>query len=86
MIAGKSTTDLAPALLKNAGCSRVKRSRTPSWAKIGSQASLVSCLEAAAAASAAVPEPSTWSLMLAGFAGLGLAGARAARKRAGVAA
>ncbi len=34
----------------------------------------------------AVPEPSTWALMLAGFAGLGLTGARAARKRVGVAA
>ena len=31
--------------------------------------------------SAAVPEPSTWVMMLAGFAGLGLAGARAARRR-----
>jgi hypothetical protein len=31
-------------------------------------------------ASRAVPEPSTWAMMLAGFAGLGFAGYRAARK------
>jgi len=32
-------------------------------------------------AAAAAPEPSTWALMLAGFAGLGLAGYRKARNR-----
>ena len=35
---------------------------------------------------AAVPEPSTWAMMLLGFAGLGVAGYRASRKRAAVAA
>lgn len=33
-------------------------------------------------AAAAVPEPSTWALMLLGFAGLGFGGYRASRKRA----
>ena len=32
----------------------------------------------------AVPEPSTWAMMLLGFAGLGFAGYRSARRRAGV--
>jgi hypothetical protein len=31
-------------------------------------------------ATAGVPEPSTWALMLAGFAGVGLAGYRRSRK------
>jgi hypothetical protein len=35
---------------------------------------------------AAVPEPGTWAMMILGFAALGLAGFRAARKSAGVAA
>jgi hypothetical protein len=37
-------------------------------------------------ATAAVPERSTWALMLLGFAGLGLAGYRASRRRAQIAA
>jgi hypothetical protein len=37
-------------------------------------------------ASFAVPEPSTWAMMLLGFAGLGFAGYRGARKRSGAAA
>ena len=32
----------------------------------------------------AVPEPSTWAMMLAGFAGLGFAGYRASRKSVAV--
>jgi PEP-CTERM motif len=35
---------------------------------------------------ATVPEPSTWAMMLLGFAGLGFAGYRASRKGASVAA
>jgi len=38
------------------------------------------------ALSPVVPEPSTWTMMLLGFAGLGFAGYRASRKRAKVAA
>jgi hypothetical protein len=34
----------------------------------------------------AIPEPSTWAMMLIGFAGLGYAGYRASRKSAAVAA
>jgi hypothetical protein len=34
----------------------------------------------------AVPEPSTWAMMLLGFAGLGLAGYRASRKGVSIAA
>jgi hypothetical protein len=33
----------------------------------------------------AVPEPSTWAMMLVGFAGLGFAGYRSTRRRAGLA-
>jgi hypothetical protein len=32
----------------------------------------------------AVPEPSTWAMMLVGFAGLGFAGHRSTRRRAGL--
>jgi hypothetical protein len=38
------------------------------------------------AATPAVPEPSTWAMMLIGFAGLGYAGCRASRKSAALAA
>jgi hypothetical protein len=33
----------------------------------------------------AVPEPSTWAMMLVGFAGLGFAGSRSTRRQAAVA-
>jgi hypothetical protein len=35
---------------------------------------------------AIIPEPATWAMMLAGFAGLGFAGYRASRKRSAIAA
>ena len=54
----------------------------PDWLRVGTDITHQGPFNAAFSLSGAVvPEPSTWAMMLLGFAGLGFAGYRHARRR-----